>query len=182
MPTAFAIRTAALLVRHGAVIAYPTEAVYGLGCDPLDDAAVGHVLDIKQRSRDKGLILIAAGAVQLEPFVAELSNSDRRRIEAPEPVTWLVPPGAAASPLLTGEHDKIAVRVTHHPVARALCLACGHPLVSTSANIAGRQPARTSLAVRQRFRERLDFVLSGAVGELGQPTSIRDLVTGEVLR
>lgn len=182
MPSAFAIRTAALLIRHGAVIAYPTEAVYGLGCDPRDDDAIEHVLAIKQRAPDKGLILIAADAAQLAPYVAGLNSRDRRRIEGKKPITWLVPAAPDVPALVVGGHDKVAVRVTHHPVARALCEACGHPLVSTSANVAGRRPARTALAVRRAFGDSVDYVLAGAVGKLDAPTPIHDLETGEVLR
>jgi len=81
-----------------------------------------------------------------------------------------------------GEHDTVAVRVSDHPVVRALCLAWGGPLVSSSANPAGARPARESFQVRRYFGNRLDYLLPGAVGGAGRPTGIRDLVSGKVIR
>lgn len=182
MPGAFAIRTAALIVRHGGIVAYPTEGVYGLGCDPYDEAALERLLALKRRSPEQGLILIASRYSQLAPFVAPLDNRARARLDGAAPVTWIVPAQPRASRLITGRHASVAVRITRHPVAHALCERCEAPVVSTSANLSGRPPARTALAARQRFGRHIDFVLAGAVGDLDGPTPIRDLATGARLR
>ena len=133
------------ILHAGGVIAYPTEAVYGLGCDPQDAAAVERVLSLKHRSVAKGVILIACDIAPLEGYV-NLSPTLNARISGswPGPATWLVPAGPRARPWLTGGRDTLAVRVTAHPQASELCRAFGGPLVSTSANPGGRRPARNA--------------------------------------
>ncbi len=178
------LRTAARAVRSGGIVAYPTEAVFGLGCDPLGERAVRRLLAIKRRPAHKGLILIAADFAQLEPFLLPLTSADHAKIAAtwPGPYTWLIPARPATPRWLRGRYDTLAVRVTAHPLAAALCRACGHPLVSTSANLSGRSPARTALAVRRQLGQSLDYVLSGPAGGADKPTEIRDLRTGRQVR
>lgn len=179
----FSLRKAARAIRRGAVVAYPTEAVYGLGCDPLNPVAVRRLLSIKGRAQRKGVILIAADFDQLRPFVAPLTDRQLQTIQAswPGPVTWVLPAAESVPAWLSGGRDTLAVRVTAHPTAAALCRAAGMPLVSTSANPAGRAPARTALQARLRCPG-VDLVLSGATGGLSRPTEIRDLASGKRLR
>jgi L-threonylcarbamoyladenylate synthase len=178
------INEAVRILQQGGVIAYPTEAVYGLGCDPDNDQAVEKLLAIKQRSRDKGLILIAADFQQLRPYLAEINSSLKAKILVtwPGPVTWLWPANPAVSSLLRGKHDSIAVRVTAHPLAAALCREFGGPLVSTSANLSGKPPTRSADEVRNQLGDQLDFVLEGEIGGLSKPSLIRDALTGEIIR
>lgn len=180
----FQLRTAVRLLRAGDVLAYPTEAVFGLGCDPLNEAAVQRVLAIKGRPVAKGLILIAADFADLEPFVKPLTAEQQARLNAtwPGPVTWLLPVRPTTPAWLRGRHDTLAVRVTAHPVAAALCAAWGGALVSTSANLSGQPPARSALAVRRRLGRRVDRVVPGAVGGAARPSEIRDLRSGRVVR
>lgn len=168
----------------GGIIAYPTEAVYGLGCDPLQESAVLRLCAIKQRPLEKGLILIAADFKQLKPFIARLDKKLKRKIKKswPGPVTWLLPAHPDIPLWLCGAHSTIAVRVTAHPVASALCRAFGSALVSTSANVSLQPPARTPLKVRQIFSERIDMIVHGATGTLKRPTEIRDGNTGKIIR
>jgi L-threonylcarbamoyladenylate synthase len=177
------LRRAARILRAGGVIAYPTEAVFGLGCDPACEAALLRILAIKRRPARPGLILIAASTAQLEGWIAP-TPAEARRLAAStaRPVTWVVTAGARATPSLTGGRKTIAVRLTRHPVAAALCRSAAMPLVSTSANLHHRPPARTALEVRRRLGRRVDFVVSGAVGALRRPTEIREGRTGKVLR
>ncbi len=178
------LRIAARVIRAGGLIAYPTEAVYGLGCDPRNERAVIRLLALKRRSIHKGLILIAADFAQLEPYLQPLAPPDRARLEAtwPGPQTWLIPARTTVPRWLRGRHDTLAVRVTAHPLAAALCRACGHPLVSTSANRGGRPPARTALAVRRQMGRSLDDLLPGPTGGAAKPTAIGDLRTGQIVR
>jgi len=179
----FALRRAAGILRQGGVVAYPTEAVYGLGCDPLNQEAVKYVLAIKQRPVEKGLILIASRFEQLKPFVLAVPPEVQERLDEswPGPVTWLLPARPTAPRWLSGKHDSLAVRVTAHPLAAALCEAFGGAIVSTSANPAGRPPARSALQARIRCPG-VDLILQGSTGPLARPTPIRDAVTGRVLR
>lgn len=180
----FQLRTAVRLLRAGGVIAYPTEAVFGLGCDPLNEAAVSRVLAIKGRPVTKGLILIAADFADLEPFLEPLNADQQARLNAtwPGPVTWLLPARPTTPRWLRGRHDTLAVRVTAHPLAAALCAAWGGALVSTSANLSGRPPARSALAARLRLGRLVDRVVPGAVGGAARPSEIRDLHSGRVVR
>ncbi len=181
--TAWRLRLAARAIRRGGLVAYPTEAVYGLGCDPRDPVAVLDLLALKSRPLHKGLILIAADFDQLRPFVAELGTARMREVLGswPGPHTWLLPARSATPEWLTGEHATLAVRVTAHPVASALCRLAG-PLVSTSANPAGRHPARDPLTVRRYFDDALDAIVTGPVDRTRGPSAIRDAASGRLLR
>ncbi|MCL4720688.1 MAG: Sua5/YciO/YrdC/YwlC family protein [Gammaproteobacteria bacterium] len=176
------LRIAAQLIRSGGVIAYPTEGVFGLGCRPDDHRAVARILALKERPVTAGLILIAASLEQLAGWIAPEAREARRLSATDGPVTWLVTAGFRAPGWITGGRDRIAVRVTRHPVAAGLCRASGMPLVSTSANRRGRPPARTAVAARLRFAQEVDLIVGGSVGGLAGPTEIRDARDGAVRR
>lgn len=180
----FALRTAASALRRGGVIAYATESVFGLGCDPLNSTAVTRLLQIKDRPQAKGLILIAANWAQLRPLLQPLDKLTQDKIDAswPGAVTWVLPAQAWVPRWLRGRHNSLAVRIPAHAQARALCSAFGGPVVSTSANPSGRPAAKTSLRVRQYFGDKIDCVLPGTVGGAARPSEIRDAVTGWVVR
>lgn len=176
---------AARRLRAGAVIAYPTEGVWGLGCDPWNPDAVGRLLQLKRRLPEKGLILVAASAGQLHPWLADLPPELRARISARpgQPTTWLVPDHRGiAPPWIRGDSEHVALRVSDHPVIIALCQAFGGPVVSTSANPSGREAARTRLAARRYFGRAVDDYLPGSVGTAKGPSTIVDLISGKVLR
>ncbi|MGH8397924.1 MAG: L-threonylcarbamoyladenylate synthase [Gammaproteobacteria bacterium] len=178
------LRHAHDVILAGGVIAYPTEAVFGLGCDPLKYAAVARILAIKSRDAAKGFILIASQIEQLLSFVAPLDKSLRHKLEAswPGPITWVVPAARDVPVWLSGGRETLAVRVTAHPVAQQLCKLTGMALVSTSANRSGHPPARTALQVRAHLSEEVDYIVSGATGPGRKPTEIRDALTDKVLR
>jgi len=186
LTTRWQLHRAVFVLRRGGIVAYPTEGVYGLGCDPLDPGAVLRLLALKSRPMDKGLILIAADFSRLRPYLDETALDERilRKLRRtwPGPVTWLLPAAPEVPRWLRGRHETIALRVTAHPLAAELCRAWGGALVSTSANPAGRPPARTALGVRRYFGDGVDCVLTGATGGAAAPTEIRDARTGRVLR
>lgn len=177
-----AILYAADVLLRGGVIAYPTEGVYGLGCLPDDLPAVQRVLSIKRRDAAKGLILIASDALQLEGWVDLPETAALPEPDPAHPVTWIVPPGPLVSPLLRGDHDSIAVRLTTNPVALALCDAVGSPLVSTSANLSGKRTARNRFVLRRQFADVVDYIVPGDCGPSSGPSEIRDLISGRILR
>jgi L-threonylcarbamoyladenylate synthase len=178
------IRQAAHIINAGGIVAYPTEAVYGLGCHPLDPVAVSRLLILKRRAVSKGLILIADRIESLHPYIDMLSEAAMRPVleSWPGAATWLIPAKRNVPYWLTGEHATLAVRVTDHPIAAALCRAAGTPLVSTSANITQHPPARTPLQVRLRCGSGIDLILHGETGDLKSPTPIRDAESGRVIR
>ncbi|MCR1836575.1 Sua5/YciO/YrdC/YwlC family protein [Rodentibacter caecimuris] len=167
------------------VVAYPTEAVFGLGCNPFSESAVKKLLDLKQRPMEKGLILIAPSLIFLQPFIdlAGVTETQMARLTAryDRPITWVVPAKSDVSPLLTGKFNTIAVRLSDHPAVKALCEATGFALISTSANLTGAPPCRTGEEVRSQFGE--DFpVLDLAVGKAKNPSEICDLMTNQLFR
>lgn len=171
-------------VNAGGIIAYPTEAVFGLGCHPGDPQAVARLLAIKRRPLSKGLILVAADRGQLDPWIQALPARLEKRLQGswPGPTTWLVPAAVDCPPWLTGVHRTLAVRVSAHPLVSALCQRLGHALVSTSANVSTLKPARSVLEVQLRFVNSIDYILTGTVGGRAQPTTIRDLESGKTIR
>ena len=183
-PSDIQLRQAVRVLDNGGVIAYPTEAVWGLGCDPFNRDAVLRLLDIKQRPMHKGLIIIAAEVGQVLPWLGGLTVSQCRRVIEtwPGPNTWVVPVGHDFPEWVRGDHASVAVRVSAHPGVQALCRRYGGALVSTSANRTGLPPARSALQVQCGLRGQVDYRLPGRLGGQNKPTLIRDALTGQVLR
>lgn len=179
------LRQAASSLRQGGVWAYPTEAVWGLGCDPWNRAAVERILALKERPVHKGLILAAASIAQVEFLLAPLSGALREQVGQywPGPTTLLLPdPGDRIPRWIKGEHERVAIRVSAHKGVQRLCTAYGGPLVSTSCNRAGRPPARWSWQVRRTFGDALDGIVPGSLGGARQPSRILDPLDGRRLR
>lgn len=175
------VRQAARIVRDGGIVAYPTEGVFGLGCLPGDEDAVLRILGIKKRDPSPGLVLIAADSRQLEPFI-RIPVGGVPVSDVEHPVTWIVAAAEAVPDWIRGRHRGVAVRVTAHPVAKALCEAAGSALVSTSANVSGRTPARNEHVLRRQFGHLVDCIVPGRCGPARGPSEIRDLASGKILR
>ncbi|MBU6246948.1 MAG: Sua5/YciO/YrdC/YwlC family protein [Xanthomonadaceae bacterium] len=180
------IEGAAALLKAGGVLAYPTEAVFGLGCDPQNLAACERVFALKQRPAGQGVLLIGADFAQLEPYLA-LDQVPEERLAAahaswPGPHTWVFPRSAAVPPWIPGSHEGIGVRVTAHEPAAALCRAFGGALVSTSANPHGQPAASTPQEVIAYFGDGPDGLLLAPVGAAAAPTAVRDVLTGAIIR
>jgi len=172
------------VLRSGGVVAHPTEGCYGLGCDPRNLHAVRRILRLKGRSRRQGVILIGARWHHLAPWI-DSSNPEpiaRARQTWPGPHTWLLPARPGVSRWVRGDHDTVAVRLTAHPLAAALCRRFRGAVVSTSANRHGRPPARSVAQARSLFGRDVDIVLQGHLGGSKGPTDIRHARTGEVIR
>ncbi|GJM05415.1 MAG: threonylcarbamoyl-AMP synthase [marine bacterium B5-7] len=177
------LKQAITSLNNGGVIAYPTEAVFGLGCVPLFQDAVYRILQLKNRSVEKGLILVASSIEQLEDYVYfdSLPTLDQIRDSWPGPVTWLIPAKKKTPIWLTGSHKTLAVRVSAHPIVNALCRELG-PIVSTSANPAGSKPAVTTQEVLSYFGDGLDYVIPADIKNNLSPTEIRDAQNGNIIR
>lgn len=186
MPASLTPVEAARVVQRGGVIACPTEAVWGLGCDPFNESAVKRLLALKQRAVDQGLILIAGALDQFDGLldwdVLPTDRSEAVYASWPGPHTWVVPASARVPHWITGAHDGVAVRVSAHPGVIALCAAFGGPMVSTSANPTGAAPPKTLAAFDPALRAQLDGIVAGDTGGLASPTDIRDARSGAVLR
>ena len=178
------LEQAAKLIHSGGVIAYPSEAVFGLGCHPDNSEAVVRLLALKQRSFDKGLIVVAADFSQLQHYCAPLTEVQQQVVFAtwPGPHTWLFPISRHCPRWLHGNHSTVAIRVSAHPLVIDLCRACRCALISTSANLSNQPPARLALEVEAMFPTGLDLIIDSEVGTTNKPTSIRDAVSGETIR
>lgn len=176
------IRHAARILRAGGVITYPTEGVFGLGCLPDNHDAVVSLLSIKSRDFSRGLILIVSDPLQLAAWIDLPQAGLDLKSDSRHPVTWIVPATEEVPVWVSGHHDSIAVRLTTHPIAHALCEAADSAIVSTSANITGHAPARNLLSLRRQFRSLVDYIVPGECGPAMGPSEIRDYLTGKVLR
>lgn len=174
------------IIAQGGVIAYPTEAVFGLGCDPDNPQAIQRLLAIKQRPVEKGLILISNEFDKLRPYLDLSAISAEKRAwmfsHWPGPYTFVIPKSAKTSHWVAGSHNSIAVRVTAHPVAASLVQSFGKPLVSTSANLAGEPSIVDVLQLENEIGPKVDAIIPGQLGEQSNPSTIIDLVSGKILR
>ncbi|GAC06283.1 Sua5/YciO/YrdC/YwlC family protein [Paraglaciecola chathamensis] len=169
----------------GKVFAYPTEAVFGLGCDPDNEQAVSKLLLLKERDVSKGLILVADNYSQLLPYVNDDAIKMTKRTEIfsswPGPVTWLLPKAKNAPAWVTGDSEFIAVRVSAHPVIKDLCSRVNKPLISTSANTAGNPPALNSDEVKSYFSDQVALI-EGSLGGSLSPSKILHGHSGQTIR
>lgn len=177
---------AVALLHGGGVLAYPTEAVFGLGCDPHDQAAFERLFALKQRPATQGVLLIAADFAQVERYIelAAVPSDVLRQVRSswPGPYTWIFPRSADVPTWVAGAHAGIALRVTAHEPAAALCRAFGGALVSTSANPHGQPSARSAQVVAEYFGDALDGLLDAPLGNQASPTIIRDALSGAIIR
>ena len=188
----------AAIIQQGGVVAYPTEAVFGLGCDPHNQAAVQRLLALKQRSIEKGLIVIAADLAQLSDYMGESpSEIETARLNTKlscppdHPTTWLIPANPRVPKWITGQYRRVAVRISTHRACQQLCLAVAYPIVSTSANPSGYEPARDIETVRAYFESQqkgsedsngIDAIFSAPLGHYQRASIIRDAVTDQIIR
>ena len=162
-------RRAVATLRSGGIVAYPTESVYGIGCDPWNRAAVARVFAVKRRPVRKRCILIASDPGQLDPLV-DVRAPDFSRFASrywPGPVTLVAPARGGAPAWLVGADGTLAMRVTSHPVARDLCASFRGPLISTSANRAGPSSRPRCVAGPRRVRRRDRLVRRRTSGGAG---------------
>ena len=177
------INRAVLCLQAGGVIAYPTESVYGLGCDANNLCAITQLLEIKNRSYKKGLIVLVSDIEQALFLLAPLTSSQVQTIKQPRAraTTWLIDVASHLSPLLIGNHHKLAVRVTSNPTAKAICERFNKPIISTSGNLSGKPTSVSTAIVRNKMIKKVDYVMAGPC--CGQhPSQLIDLNSGLVIR
>ena len=183
------VAEAAQILQQGKVLAYPTEAVWGLGCDPFNEQAFLEILRLKQRPIEKGVILLAGQLSQVEHLLTEIDpiireqiiQSWTQRARTERATTWLLPADDKIPQWIKGQHAQVAVRVTNHPLCIALCNAFNGFIVSTSANSAGLEPARSLQQASQYFGSELNY-LNGDLGLSREPSKIIDASTAQVIR
>lgn len=172
--------TAAAILRSGGVIVYPTETVYGLGCDPWNHAAVERILRLKGRETARAMLLLADSRRMVEKAAGELEGV-AARIAArfwPGPLTLVLRPSRELPAYLYGPSGGVAFRVTTNPDAAALIGAFGSPVISTSANPSGQPPAVSAEEAVRMFGDGVDMVIPGSVPLGGIPSTVVDLTGG----
>lgn len=170
----------------GGLIAYPTEAVFGLGCDPDNESALQRLLRLKERPIEKGLILLAGEFTQLLPYVdvSQLTAPTLKKLSSdwPSGITMLLPKKKHTSKLLSGKFESIAVRVTRQVDVVALCQLSKKPIVSTSANLSGQEPAKTWQTLDATLTQKVDLIIKGDTLGYSSPSKIIDALTGHIIR
>ncbi len=173
------------IFKSGGVFAYPTEGVWGLGCDPFNALAVERLLAIKSRPQEKGLILITGDINHLDPWLIHLPQKlqDKARTYWPGHVTLLLPDSQKIAPdHIRGSHDSIAMRVTTHPFVHWFSQNVSPLLVSTSANISGAPACLTYDEVHENLGHLVDYIVPGETLGAKTPSQIIHLETGKVMR
>ena len=180
------VSTELLALQRGGIVVYPTEAVWGIGCDPRNEHAVMSLLRAKQRPVEKGLILIASEYSQLIPYINESRIPQERKDEIfkswPGPYTWLLPVADDTPTWITGGSKLVAVRVTNHPTVIRMCNEFGGAIISTSANVTGTPTEHLLENVKQVFGNQVDAYVDEALGGNTQASIITNSLTGEVIR
>ena len=167
----------------GSIFAYPTEAVFGLGCDINNISSIKRILDIKKRNESKGLIVISDNFEKIKDLIdVRYHDLFLQTYNDITPTTWLCPASNKTLPEVTGGSNKIAIRITRHPVCISLCKLLKQPIISTSANISGENPTTTFDETLKTFNESVDFIINDSVGRNKKPSKILDLLTKKILR
>ena len=172
-----------LYLNQGFVIAYPTEGVWGLGCNPMDEDAVNRLCKLKERNIDEGLILVSSNQDHLAKFLFGLEYKLIKKAYSkwPGPHTWVIPANPEVPKWIKGKHETVALRWSDHSTIARITSAFGGPICSTSANIRGQKAAKTKQEVKDIFGEKVYFV-DGDLGDSQGATSMQNLETDEWLR
>jgi L-threonylcarbamoyladenylate synthase len=169
------------IFHNGGIFAYPTEAIFGLGCDPDNEEAVQRLLSIKKRPKEKGLILVASNFSQVEKYLKPL-NESQKEFTKPSSTTYIFPALASTPKWLIGDFDSLAIRNSKHPLVRELCTILDSALVSTSANLSGLEPKKSAVDVAEQLGDSIDAILYGNTGDSQNPSVIRDSITRQIIR
>jgi L-threonylcarbamoyladenylate synthase len=177
MTEASRITEAITVLENGGVLVYPTETVYGIGCDPLNVDACNRIQSIKKRLTPKPFLLLASTIDQVTAFNGELDDVAARLADIfwPGPLTIVMTPTHEIPSHLLGNTGGVAFRVSNHPVATALADGLGRPLISTSANSAGESPLLTYEDTCAQFETIADLILENPAPYHGKPSTVIDL-------
>jgi L-threonylcarbamoyladenylate synthase len=182
VPSDFAVRHAAHIVKNGGVIAYPTDTIYGLGCDPYNPHAIERINSIKQRPLNKQFILLAGDICQLTSLIQINNRQEKTITQNSEPTSWIVKASEFAPSWLTDTSGSLTIRISKHNDVQRLCRALGHAIISTSANISGRTPAKNSFELHKYFHQKVDKILVSAKKPAGKASTIIRLCDNKVIR
>ncbi len=147
-------------LQKGHVILYPTDTIWGLGCDATIPQAVDKILYIKGRDTDKGMLVLLDDSKKLDQYVVDLEEKARLFAEQyPKPLTLIYPKGKGVAPQLQPTNGSIAIRLVKHVFTQAVINALGHPLVSTSANFSGEPTAQQFADIKPSLKNKVDYIV-----------------------
>jgi L-threonylcarbamoyladenylate synthase len=171
------IRLAGRIIKTGGLVAFPTETVYGLGCDARNAEAAAKVFEAKQRPQFDPLIVHIADLKQLEMVIGALPDLGQRLIDAfwPGPLTLVLPKQPTIPDLITAGLSTVAVRMPNHPVAQTLIREADTPIAAPSANPFGYVSPTTAQHVADGLGNRVDLILDGGPCPVGVESTIVSL-------
>ncbi|MBE8215480.1 MAG: threonylcarbamoyl-AMP synthase [Endozoicomonadaceae bacterium] len=179
---------AAQTIKMGSLIAYPTETLWGIGCDPWNEHAVNRLALLKKRPHHKGFILIASALSQIQALLAPLNSECIQRLQSSydnKPTTWLLPDTTEWVPRwVKKEHSTVAIRISPHSIVKYLCQTLNQPIISTSANYHGQPPLNHPSEIAQTFDKNIDYIINqyNPLEETKQPSLMIDLLTLQQIR
>ena len=175
--------TASNLLHDGEIIIYPTESIYGIGCDPWNESSVNKIYEIKNRPSNKPMIIVGSDIAQIEKLV-DVRSLNRSVIDSwPGHSTWLIPSNKNCPPWLKDAITaKVAIRISEHETVKKLCIDFGKPLISTSANLSEALPSKDKAEIAKIFSSSIEYIVEGSLGGSESPSIIRDMLTGEIVR
>ncbi|MFV9614726.1 MAG: L-threonylcarbamoyladenylate synthase [Gammaproteobacteria bacterium] len=182
MASDFAIRHAVHIINRGGIIAYPTDTIYGLGCDPYNPDAVKKINAIKQRPLNKQFILLAANINQLRPLILIKKEQEKIITQNTQVTSWIVKASPTAPPWLVGDSKTLCIRISKHDEVQRLCNTLGHAIISTSANLAGKKTAKNALQLHKYFHQYVEIILIANKNPGRKASKIIRLCDNQVIR
>ena len=158
------LQQALKVLRNGGIIVYPTDTVWGIGCDATNAEAVKRIFRLKQREDSKSMLVLLDSPAKLNYYIADIPDAAwtlleaTNDVEASKPMTIIYPGARNLAENLIAKDGSIGIRITNEPFSKALCEQLRHPIVSTSANISGHAPAHFFAEIEQEILEGADYV------------------------
>jgi L-threonylcarbamoyladenylate synthase len=175
------IKTAVQTLRKGGLILYPTDTIWGIGCDASNEDAVRRIFQLKQREDSKAMICLVDNDNRLQRYVRNVPDVAWQLFDCAEDPTTIILDGAInLAPNLIAEDGSIAMRITREDFSKQLCYRFQKPIVSTSANISG-EPSGTNLhEIKKHFEGSVDYFIDGGESELGISSTIVQVIDGKI--
>ena len=170
-------------LKSGEVIGYPTEAVYGIGCDPWNQSSVEKIAKIKGRKKRQTFLMVASSIDQLTDLIDISRLSSQVKSSWPGHTTWLIKAKENVPYWLQDEQtNKVGVRISNHPLVRELCSEYGKPIISTSANISGKEEIKNQQEFMKTFSSDINYLVDGDLGDYDKASMIIDMETNKKIR
>ncbi len=180
----FRTQQAVICLKKGGVIAHPSDTIYGLACLPKYPQAAEKILVLKNREIDKGLLLLSSDICYIRSYISfKLDEYYLEKItKTNTPTTYLLPANSGVPVYIRGCFDTVAVRITSHPLVKALCIGTKSALLSSSANIHGLRCAKTIVKLSVYFNRQLDYILAPVYQNKARASSIKNILTDKIIR